>query len=653
MITTALYLIFNANYKALLILLFPLLFFSLCAPGSVLSMWSQEENRFLYSKHFEHALMLEEFIAFYPHTDPTLSVEDLISFPDSVFYSTNNGYAHLEDFTDFWVKLIITNDTENKRNDYIGVALLFDTVEIYTVKNGIISYELFAGYNIHPKEKRITSRRTLYNFELYPSETISFYIKITPSPFSYNYHKSIDKILSIIYIFEDFYSFYNKLFYHQLGKMFMFSFLFLFGLFSLVIFFSLKERIFLYFSILMLFMALYFLEWEGILDIFIFFPRADIPKLANRTFTAGVLFSLYLFISQYLRLKTTMSKFNYFFFITSLIIGFFGLTHYYIIKNNVFLGENIYNILLLVYIIIAFIPIIVSFLKKEKEGNILLFSMVLIFLGALVFVSGLLRIIPQSNFTDSSFQWGAIAFSGTLLYGLFDKIKSIQKEKLKYKVEKEETDHLLYNIFPHEVATELKEKGFCEAKEYIQVSVLFTDFKDFTTAATQLTAKELVHEVNTCFVAFDHIIEKYKVEKIKTIGDSYMAASGLETQSKTKVSNILFAALEMQEFLNHRKKELLLNHQSGFQMRVGIHTGPVIAGIVGVKKFQYDLWGDTVNTASRIESYGQVGKVNISDATYQLIKNEPDFLFEEREEIEVKGKGKLKMWFVSMKSKFD
>ena len=161
-----------------------------------------------------------------------------------------------------------------------------------------------------------------------------------------------------------------------------------------------------------------------------------------------------------------------------------------------------------------------------------------------------------------------------------------------------------------------------------------------------MSAKELVDEINTCFEAFDAIMGKYGVEKIKTIGDAYMAAGGLPVQSDDSVKNTVLAALEMQEFIVKRKAENDAAGKPGFLMRVGIHTGPVVAGIVGVKKFQYDIWGDTVNTASRMESNGHVGKVNISQSTYELIKDAPEFQNVARGHIDVKGKGEVQMWFV-------
>jgi adenylate cyclase len=157
----------------------------------------------------------------------------------------------------------------------------------------------------------------------------------------------------------------------------------------------------------------------------------------------------------------------------------------------------------------------------------------------------------------------------------------------------------------------------------------------------------LVSEINTCFIVFDNIMGKYGIEKIKTIGDAYMAASGLPVQSDDSAKNAVLAALEMQEFISKRKAEMDAAGKPAFEMRVGIHTGPVVAGIVGVKKFQYDIWGDAVNTAARMESSGEVEKVNISEATYNYLKDDPDLFFESRGKIEAKGKGDIEMYFVS------
>ncbi len=218
--------------------------------------------------------------------------------------------------------------------------------------------------------------------------------------------------------------------------------------------------------------------------------------------------------------------------------------------------------------------------------------------------------------------------------------------------EKERSENLLLNILPYEIAEELKEQGKSDARDFDQVTVIFTDFKEFTGLSQIMTAKELVEEINFYFMAFDKIVTKYKVEKIKTIGDAYMAAGGLPVPNADSVKNVVMAAIEMQKVVVERQQNSDDELSQLFNMRIGIHTGPVVAGIVGVKKFQYDIWGDTVNTASRMESAGSVGKINVSGTTYDQLKDCPEFIFEHRGKVEAKGKGKLDMYFVELNPKY-
>ena len=213
--------------------------------------------------------------------------------------------------------------------------------------------------------------------------------------------------------------------------------------------------------------------------------------------------------------------------------------------------------------------------------------------------------------------------------------------------EKDRSEQLLLNILPEEVAEELKETGRSEARHFDGVNVLFTDFVSFTSIAEKLTPQELVSEIDHCFKGFDEIMTKRGIEKIKTIGDAYMAADGLNDDTDVSPANLVMAALEMQKFLKSYGEELSSKGKRAFEMRVGIHTGSVVAGIVGHKKFQYDIWGDAVNTASRMESHGGIGKVNISGDTYEILRDDPNFQFESRGKLEVKGKGAVEMYFVA------
>lgn len=225
--------------------------------------------------------------------------------------------------------------------------------------------------------------------------------------------------------------------------------------------------------------------------------------------------------------------------------------------------------------------------------------------------------------------------------------QEIKLQKEQVEKEKERSESLLLNILPEEVAEELKLKGTAEAVHIDQVSVLFTDFKGFTAMSEKVTPQELVSDLHNYFSAFDEICEKYNIEKIKTIGDAYMAAGGLPSPNTTHPEDVVEAALEIAEIVKNGKAEKIAAGLPHFEIRIGVHTGPVVAGIVGVKKFQYDIWGDTVNTASRMQSSGEVGKVNISQSTYELLKANSSFKFESRGKIEAKGKGEIEMYFVS------
>ena len=219
----------------------------------------------------------------------------------------------------------------------------------------------------------------------------------------------------------------------------------------------------------------------------------------------------------------------------------------------------------------------------------------------------------------------------------------IGREKKISDAEKQRSDELLLNILPEEVADELKATGSAKAKAFTMVTVMLTDFKDFTTISEKVSAELLVAEIHHCFSAFDHIIQKYKIEKIKTIGDAYLCASGLPVSNYSHAVDILNAAFEIREFMSRRKTEKEALGQLPFEIRIGIHTGPVVAGIVGVKKYAYDIWGDTVNLAARMEQNSEAGKINISENTYELVKDR--FVCTYRGKIEAKNKGMVNMYF--------
>lgn len=220
----------------------------------------------------------------------------------------------------------------------------------------------------------------------------------------------------------------------------------------------------------------------------------------------------------------------------------------------------------------------------------------------------------------------------------------IEQQKVLVEEEKEKLETLLLNVLPESTVEELKIKGKASARNYRKVTVMFTDFKGFTSISESLTPTELVENLDNFFVKFDEIIEKYNIEKIKTIGDAYMCAGGIPIRNKSNPIDVVLAAMEIQKVM----QEFADKTPEGapkWELRLGVHTGGIVAGVIGIKRFAYDIWGDTVNVASRVESNGEVGKVNISEATYEEINDYFDC--DHRGKIHAKNKGEIDMYFVN------
>lgn len=265
--------------------------------------------------------------------------------------------------------------------------------------------------------------------------------------------------------------------------------------------------------------------------------------------------------------------------------------------------------------------------------------------------------ISQAFYKTRWFQLTALGLLTLLVFGIMRYRLHLLKEHEKeletlvqmrtseLAAEKHKSDELLLNILPAETAEELKKHGKTVARRYENVTVMFSDFKDFSKIATDMEPEDLVAEIDHCFRAFDEITELYGLEKIKTVGDAYLLAGGLSSNDdEADAVRVVQAALEIQSFLNAIMLERTENQMTSFEARIGIHTGPVVAGIVGIKKFAYDIWGDTVNIAERLQSSGEVGKVNISKSTHELVNAHFECTY--RGKIEAKNKGEVDMYFV-------
>ncbi|MEO8862135.1 MAG: adenylate/guanylate cyclase domain-containing protein [Ginsengibacter sp.] len=234
----------------------------------------------------------------------------------------------------------------------------------------------------------------------------------------------------------------------------------------------------------------------------------------------------------------------------------------------------------------------------------------------------------------------AISIENALFYN--DLENKVKERTYELEVEKKKSDDLLLNILPEDIANELKQTGYTKPRSYEVATVMFTDFEKFTSKSEKLTPEELVSVIDTFFKKFDEIISRYNIEKIKTIGDAYLCVSGLPDIKSHSATKVVSAAMEILEAIKTFRENTI--YDTFFDIRIGIHTGPLVAGVVGDKKFAFDIWGDTVNTASRMEQNSDPNKINISQSTYELVKDSYKCIY--RGKRAAKNKGMIEMYFV-------
>lgn len=317
---------------------------------------------------------------------------------------------------------------------------------------------------------------------------------------------------------------------------------------------------------------------------------------------------------------------------TGLITGLTG-------GDAVYVGGYLFIIILL-----AVVP-----LRRKVAWSILLISISLFFVVA--FYNGFAANTTAKRYSlNDLISTTVVAFIFIYIVDMIRhkswlKSKKIKEQSQIIEKDKEKIDELLLNILPKSIAQEIKEKGKVKPVHFESATVLFTDFVGFTQIAESMDPETLVGELDKAFSFFDSIMDKYNLEKLKTIGDSYMCAGGVPKKNNTHHIDTILAAFEIVRYMENLKKEKKIKGEQCWELRIGINTGSLMAGVVGDKKFVYDIWGDSVNVASRLESSGESGKVNISGETYKYIKN--FFNTELRGMIAAKNKGTIEMYFVN------
>ncbi len=561
-----------------------------------------------------------------------------------------------------WNKFTIKNPTHKKWLLAVE-AYNIDFIEFYYPDTLTGQYKMErSGRSLPFSSLKYKSNDFIFNLYIPKDSTFTFFLKVDSHYMQYP--------LSVIT---------EEKFIEQSHKKDLFTGIYyglvlVFMLYNLFVFFSVKDKSYLYYIVYIFFNALLIAQLKG-LTAEIFGDRLHfLWNYAPAVVGVTSLFS-FIFTRHILETKIHVPLADKF-----IVWGFYPI--YIIIIILSIAHKNLYASLLnqlsgLSALLFLFGIAIRVYLRGFKPARFYIVACFFYFVGVLIYTLKGFDVFPFNALTNNAIEVGSTLQMIMFAFVIADRLKIFKTEKenaqtelvaslqenerlildqkhvLEIKVkertfdltkEKERSEELLLNILPAETARELKETGRSEPKFYEQVTVMFTDFKDFTLISSNLSPGEVVSEINYCFSEFDRIINSCNIEKIKTIGDSYMAAGGLPIPNQTHAKDTVRAALAIQQFMNDYNKKRIASGKAPFEIRIGIHTGSVVAGIVGIKKFAYDIWGDTVNTASRMETSSEPGKINVSGTTHELVKDE--FKFVHRGKIEAKNKGQVDMYFL-------
>jgi class 3 adenylate cyclase len=581
-----------------------------------------------------------------------------------------------------WNKFTVVNNSDRKWVLVVDNYSL-DTLEFW-YKNTAGKFQQVLSGRSKPFSTRIyKASNYIFNLPVAKNDTATFYLKVHSYFMQYPlYLRSEEK-------------FVQKAHEHDLAFGFYFGFILCIVLYNFFVYLSIRDKIYLFYIIYVISAGLMIAQLKGFIALLwgdnLHFMWDYAPMIIAFSGIATVIFT-----QQILDTKLHAPKLNN-------ILNYLFLPVYAVIVGSSLLGYNLTASILnqingLCALLFFYATAIVIYRKGYRFARFYVAACWAYFAGVVVYVLKAFTVLPFNFFTNNSIEMGSIIEMLIFSFMLSDKINTFKREKdiaqekllvslqeneklisdqnknletrvtertkelqnalhtleisdaeLKKKnqlinLEKERSENLLLNILPFETAQELKENGSTKARYYEEVSVLFSDFKGFTMLSEKIEPNVLVDKLDYFFKAFDDIMEKYNIEKIKTVGDCYMAASGVPVPSAQHAERMAQAAIEMTEFVDRFNEQRDASFDHKFAIRIGIHSGPLVAGVVGKKKFSYDIWGDTVNTASRMESASEVGKINISPATYELVKHK--YHCTHRGKIAAKNKGEIDMYFL-------
>lgn len=573
-----------------------------------------------------------------------------------------------------WNKFTVTNKSTEKWLLLVENYSL-DTLEFYYRDTITHEYHVIkSGRSLPFSQLKYKTNIFVFDLPVKRGDTTTFYLKVDTYFFQYPMILSTEERFVALSHRKDLLTGI----YYGLVVVFM--------LYNLFVFFSVRDQNYLYYVVYIFFNALLIAQLKGLTaELFgdtLHFLWDYAPAVIAVTSIVS-----FIFTRRILETRKWAPKWDkiilWGFYPNYLLIIILSMAHQNLYASLV---NQLSGILALFFLFAIAVKV---YNRGFKPARFYIVACFFYFMGVFIYVMKSFNILPFNAITNNSVEIGSTFQMIMFSFVIADRLRLFKKEKekaqddlvqslrenqrliteqkdmLEVKVkertrelretmedlseEKERSEKLLLNILPFETAQELKQGGKSEPRFFEEVTVMFTDFKDFTQFSEKLTPAELVHEIDSCFRAFDEIVGRHNVEKIKTIGDSYMAAGGLPVANNSHAEDVLLAAMEIMAFVERRNKIREQEGKRPLEIRIGIHTGSVIAGIVGTKKFAYDIWGDTVNTASRMESSGEIGKINVSGVTYGRVQKR--FAFIHRGKIEAKNKGVIDMYFLDPNNK--
>jgi class 3 adenylate cyclase len=606
------------------------------------------------------SLSIGKYVAYFNDSTQQLEINDILSGGYDTFFQLSDKEVlnFGNQIATYWNKFTIYNAaSENIRWLLILDEHHLDTLELYYPDEAGIYHLISDGRSKPYNERGYKYNNYAFDLKIKSGDTAVFYLKVQS-------HLMIYPVQ--VKRYEEFIA--NSMDRH-IAKGIIIGLFLMIILYNFFIYLSVNDRNYLYYTAYACWNILMICDLTGYMD---FAWQGPLSFMWDKTPAIIAIDGIFLMlfskhILEFDRYFPFANKFIHYFLIPvacwTIIANCIGLKLYASITNQTWV---------LILVVFLYISAIIVYRRGFLPARFYIIACVFFFIACATYAATLLGFIPVNTFTNHVIETGSGLEMLLFSFALADKIRQFRKDKSKaqtqllntlkeneqlildqninlktkvaertrdLEIEKEKSDQLLKNILPESVAEELKEKGFSEARQFDQVNIMFIEFFDFNNISKKMNPDKMVSEIDHCFKKFDQIISKFGLEKIKSFGAAYLAVSGFDKENTQAAKQMARAALEIRKFMVEYQQD-----GGVFQIKIGIHNGSVIAGIVGIKKFAYDIWGDEVNTAARMEQHSLPGRINISGKLFEQLGE--DFECQYRGKIEAKNKGVIDMYFI-------